>query len=276
MRSIMRATLVLTVLAVGAGVSACGGSADEQQAEVDRELDMAMAQDSLAPVGDVAQEGQAATEAPKPAAGGGAAAQPTQKPATKPAAKPASQPAAAGPEYETVTAPAGTSFQVRLDQELSTRTAQVGDLFTTTVVTPVTDGRSVVLPEGAKIRGRVTAVQPSGGQGQPAVLKVAFDEVSVDGRTYPVQMTITEATPTTKGRTSTGGKAARIGAGAAAGAILGQIVGKDTKSTLIGAAVGAAAGTAITLGTEDVDAVLAEGSTMTVRLDEPLSVQREI
>jgi uncharacterized membrane protein len=96
--------------------------------------------------------------------------------------------------------------------------------------------------------------------------------VSFLGNSWPISATVVEAEPTTKGRYSTGDKAARIGAGAVAGAILGRVIGGNTTGTVVGAAVGAAAGTAITLATEDVDAVLAVGSILRLRLDRVLTI----
>lgn len=256
------------------GASACGGGMDEDpQAEVDRELDLAMADDSAAELADV---GEAAEEPPPrqpPRQAPPATRVPSQ---TSEAPRRQPPPAPSGPRYEEATVGIGTSVQVRLDQELSTRENQPGDLFTATLLAPITDGRQVVVPAGARFRGEVTAVQPSGGQGQQAVLKIAFLEVSFDGNTYPVSVTVTEANPTTKGRDSTGEKAAKIGAGAVVGGILGRVIGGNATGTIVGGAVGAAAGTAIALGTEDVDAVLAEGSELTMRLDAPLTVRWEV
>ncbi len=241
--------------------TACGG---DDQSDLDREMDLALAEDSLAELGDTASA-EAPVEQPP--------AQPrTQTPQQQPR-QPAADP---GPQHEHFTVATGTAIRVTLDQPLSTRTSQVGDLFTTTVASDVMTDNGVAIPVGSQIRGRVTAVQKSGQPGQAAVLKIAFDEVTVDGATYPVALTVAEANPTSESRSSTGEKAGKIGIGAAAGAILGQVIGKDTESTLIGAAIGAAAGTAIVLGTADSDAVLAEGSPMTVTVDEPITIEREV
>lgn len=290
-RSRVRIALLFTVVAA-VGFSACGGDATEEdaQAAVDRELDLAAAGDSgeavLEDVPDEAAEPSqpeeqppsqpAAQPAPPPAATPPPQpAQHTAPPPAAPAPQPASNPTPAAPRTQTQTAPSGTAFTVTLDQELSTESSRVGDLFTTTLTTPITDGRHVIVPAGARIRGEVTAVQVSGKKGQPAVLKVAFNEVSFDGDTYPIRATLIEANPTMKGRKSTGEKVGTIGGGAVAGAILGRVIGGNKTGTLIGAAVGAAAGTAITLG-EDVDAILARGSEMRLELDGPLVIQREI
>ena len=252
---------LLTAVALFA--AACGG---DDQSDLDREMDLALAEDSLAELGDTASaEAEAPVEQPP--------ARPrTQQPGQQPQ-QPAPDP---GPQYENFTVATGTSIQVTLDQPLSTRTSQVGDLFTTTVASDVMTDNGVAIPAGSQIRGRVTAVQKSGQPGQAAVLKIAFDEVTVDGATYPVALTVAEANPTSESRSSTGSKVGKIGIGAAAGAILGQVIGKDTESTLIGAAIGAAAGTAIVLGSSDSDAVLAEGSPMTVTVDAPITVERRV
>ena len=261
---------LLTAVALFA--AACGG---DEQSDLDREMDLALAEDSLAELGDTASaEAEAPVEQPP-------ARPQTQQPRTQPRTQqPRQQPQQPapdpGPQVRELTVATGTAIQVTLDQPLSTRTSQVGDLFTTTVASDVRADNGVAIPAGSQIRGRVTAVQKSGQPGQAAVLKIAFDEVTVDGGTYPVQLTVAEANPTVEGRTTTGEKVGRIGIGAAAGAILGQVIGKNTESTLIGAAIGAAAGTAIVLGSADSDAVLAEGSPMTVTVDQPITVTRQV
>lgn len=263
---------LLTAVALSA--AACGG---DDQSDLDREMDLALAEDSLAELGDTASaEAEAPAKEPpaRPQTQQPRQQQPAPQPRTQqPAAQPAPDP---GPQYRELTVATGTAIRVTLDQPLSTRTSQVGDLFTTTVASDVMTDNGVAIPAGSQIRGRVTAVQKSGQPGQAAVLKIAFDEVTVDGATYPVALTVAEANPTTESRTTTGEKVGRIGIGAAAGAVLGQVIGKNTESTLIGAAIGAAAGTAIVLGSADADAVLEAGSPMTVTVDQPITVERAV
>lgn len=266
----MRIREIFPVMALAAMVATgCGG---DDQAALDREMDLALAEDSLAELNDEAVEQAEET----PAAETPPARPQAQRPAPRtetPAQTPAPQPDP-GPSYVEATVASGTPMRVTLDQQLTTRSSQVGDLFTTTVASDVMDGDRVAIPAGAQIRGRVTAVQKSGKPGEAAVLKVAFDEVTVDGETYPVQLTVAEANPTSQSRSNTGQKVGKIGIGAVAGALVGQVVGGDTKGALIGAAVGAAAGTAIVLSTSDSDAVLAEGSPMTLTVDAPITVRR--
>lgn len=280
-RSSGAVTALFLLLALGP--AACGGgdaepAADEQEA-VDREMDMALEDRDAEPeLQDVPQAEPPARQAPpRPQAAPPAQ---TPRPQAAPPAReeavpepPAEEPAAdPGPAPRTISAPAGTTFRVELTEELSTRTNRVGDSFTVRLIDPITDGRVVVAPTETTVRGKVTALQKSGGSGEPAVIKVAFQDIFVEGEWFPIGATVTEASPKTEGRSGTGEKAAKIGGGAVAGAVLGRVVGGNAKGAVIGAAVGAAAGTAITLATEDKDAVLPEGSEMTLELDRPLQV----
>jgi len=260
------ATIALIALAAG-----CGGETSDQAA-LDREMDLAMADDSLAQLEDAALQ-DAEPEQPEPDA-----QQPrTQQPAAaQPRPRPEPEPVDPGPQFENLTVAGGTSLLVTLDQELSTKTSEVGDLFTTTLTAAVVVGNRVAIPAGARIRGHVTAVQKSGGSGEAAILKVAFDEVTVGGDTYPVSMSVAEANPTMESRDGTAEKVGKIGIGAAAGAVLGRVIGGNKTGTIVGGAIGAAAGTAIVLGSADSDAVLEEGSAMTLSLDAPLTIRRQV
>jgi len=274
MKMMVRWTAVLTALMLAAVPAACGGDDGDAQAEIDREMDLALAQSDSATLADIQKKIDEEMEAKKPAEEAGRPAGKTTPPpttTTKPADKPAPKPA-----YTEHTVAQGTRFQMTLDQELSTLNSAVGDLFTATVTTPLTDGSTVVVPAGTRIRGEVTQASASGGSGKPAVLTVKFTDFTVEGQTYPIGLTITEATVETKGRDNTGDKALKIGAGAAAGALIGQLIGKNTGATLAGAAVGAAAGTGFQMTTEDVDAILREGSPITVETNAPVTVRKKV
>lgn len=274
----VRWTAVLTALTLAAVPAACGGDDGDAQAEIDREMDLALAQSDSATLADIQKKIDEEMEAKKPAEEADRPAEKTAPPpttTTKPADTPAQKPAPK-PAYTEHTVAQGTRFQMTLDQELSTLNSAVGDLFTATVTTPLTDGSTVVVPAGTRIRGEVTQANASGGSGKPAVLTVKFTDFTVEGQTYPIGLTITEATVETKGRDNTGDKALKIGAGAAAGALIGQLIGKNTGATLAGAAVGAAAGTGFQMTTEDVDAILREGSPITVETNAPVTVRKKV
>ncbi|MDH3733963.1 MAG: glycine zipper domain-containing protein [Gemmatimonadota bacterium] len=277
----------LAVLAFAALVGACGtGSADEAEQP---DMELALAQQAEPELLDVA-DGSVPEDVPPESAPEQRSAPPRPAPApaeTPPeesspvravpeaVAQPAFVPeetAPAEPQMIALTAPAGAEMEAELLEELSTKTNVPGDRFQLRVTSPLIDNNRVIIQQNSLITGEVTAVQRSGGSGEEAVIKVAFHEIALLGDSWPMSATVVEAEPETEGRYSTGDKAARIGAGAVAGAILGRVIGGNSKGTVIGAAVGAAAGTAITLATEDVDAVLPEGSVFRLRLDKPLTI----
>jgi hypothetical protein len=269
--AILAAFLPFAVLATGCGRDA-GERGALQDDELGRELDLALRGDTLpATFQDTVVGVSPEAEAPVQAAPRPQPQQPRQQPRVaqpQPAPAPAPQPVA-------TPVPAGTTFAVTLNQELSTETSQIGDGFTATLSDPIVSAEGVVLiPAGATVRGRVTHVAMSERVGETAVLKLAFESISFGGRSYPLQATVVEANPQRRTRTTRTEQAAKVAAGAAAGAVLGQVIGRDRESTLKGAAIGAAAGTAIAMGTADVDAVLPSGSRMVIRLDAPVQIDR--
>ena len=106
-------------------------------------------------------------------------------------------------------------------RELSSDTAQVEDRFEATTVADLYRGNDVLIPAGSVLRG----VVQHGRQGDPhrsqGQLTVAFDQITVRGRTYPMRGTVTQALESEGIK----GRPARIGAGAGVGAIIGGILG---------------------------------------------------
>ncbi|MBT8477322.1 MAG: hypothetical protein KJO06_00290 [Gemmatimonadetes bacterium] len=273
MRKKFRTLSPVFMLLATVSLAACGGTGDEED-PLDRELDLAMAQDSLAVLADTAiatdGAGEARAEVPAetpPRRDPPPAARPRQTTAT-PDPKPRT------PTYRDMSVSAGSLLQVSLDQELSTKSANVGDKFTVTLLAPVTDATGLVIPAGTKIQGEVTALEVSGSAGKQAMIRLDFGQLLLDGESHQVALTVSEANATTRDRKSTEEKAVTIGAGAVVGGILGRVIGGNATGTIIGGVAGAAAGTAIALGTGDVDAVLEEGSEMTLRVEETFSVRR--
>lgn len=172
-------------------------------------------------------------------------------------------------EEDMVTVPSGTAFSLTLQQDLSTEKSSEGDQFTATTASDWSQEGRVVVPAGATVHGRVTAVQKAG-DGKPAAIKLDFDRLEVAGESYDIQARLTSANPVTRSRTKDEGK--KIGGGAAAGAVLGAIISGEPEGAVIGAAAGAAAGTAVTLGTKETNAYLPKGSKIGVELTEGVQV----
>jgi hypothetical protein len=174
------------------------------------------------------------------------------------------------PATATTAVPTGTTVQATLDQRLTTMETNVNDTFSMTLQTPILSAnRQTVVPAGARITGRVTAVRRSEDVATPAILRLEFNNIQWANRNVPFQAEIVETQVRREGRTT---EDALRGAatGAAAGAVIGTIIRRDVRGALTGAAIGAGAGTVISLGTADQDAVLDTGTQMTLRLTEPV------
>ena len=160
--------------------------------------------------------------------------------------------------------PEGTVMDLALNERLGTGISRVGETFTATVADPVTaeTGR-IAVPVGATVYGTVTGIDESDSVGDQAAIRLDFDRLEAGGQSYDFSADIIETGAETQRDDSVIGEETAIGAGA--GAALGLILEGDLLGTLIGGALGAGAGTAISLGTGDVDAVLPEGTSMTVQ-----------
>ena len=289
------AALLVAALPVSSLLVACGGGEDTSERAVlerralERDLSLAITPDTTIEVLGTDGPPVDSLAAPQVASAAPPAAAPRPSPERQPApaaqrAQPRERPSESrgesrpsGPSYVTRTAPAGSTFAVRFDQQVSTRTMGVGDTFTATLAESLTDSQGrTVIPAGATVRGRVTRARPSGNVTRGTALAVTFTSIRHGGQTYPIDVTVVgEPSVQRRSRQSAGRKAATIGGGAVVGGVAGRVLGGDRRSTVRGAVVGAAAGTAVAIGGQDIDAVIPAGSTATVRLDGAVRVRRE-
>ncbi len=161
--------------------------------------------------------------------------------------------------------PAGTEFDVRLQQSLSSETNLVEDRFEATTMVDLRDGERVLVPAGSAMRGVVSAVTKAGRVERTGKMTVAFDQVTIAGRAYPIRATVTQALESEGIR----GEAGKIGAGAGVGAIIGGIIG-GFKGALAGILIG---GGGTIAATEGKDVELPAGTVLRVRLDSGLSLR---
>jgi hypothetical protein len=161
--------------------------------------------------------------------------------------------------------PSGTEFDVRLQDPLSSKTAQVEDRFEATTMVDLREGDTVLVPAGSIMRGVVSSVNRAGRVERKGSLTVAFDQVTIRGRAYPVRATVTQALESEGIRGETG----KIGTGAGVGAIIGGILG-GVKGALAGILIG---GGGVIAATEGQDVELPPGTVLRVRLDSPLDVR---
>lgn len=161
--------------------------------------------------------------------------------------------------------PAGQELDVRLERELSSKTAQVEDRFTAVTLVDLRNDERVLIPAGSVLRGIVTSVDRATRVDRKGRLTVAFDQITINGRTYPIRATVVQALESEGIR----GEAGRIGAGAGVGAIIGGILG-GFKGAIAGILIGGGGTIAATEGT---DVELPVGTVLRVRLDSPLTVR---
>ncbi len=161
--------------------------------------------------------------------------------------------------------PAGQEIDVRLEGELTSDTAQVEQRFEATTVADLYRGNDVLIPAGSKLRGVISSVQKAGRVERKGSLTVAFDQMTVKGRNYPIRGTVTQALESEGIK----GEVGRIGTGGAVGAIIGGILG-GVKGAMIGVLIG---GGGTIAATEGKDVHLPPGTILRVRLDTPPAIR---
>ncbi|HKP47228.1 MAG TPA: TrbI/VirB10 family protein [Pyrinomonadaceae bacterium] len=180
------------------------------------------------------------------------------------------------------TVPANTVIRVRMDTELNSRTARLGDRFSTTVTEPVYGGGSGtdVIPVGSKIWGRVSSVTRAGRR-TPGNIAVDFNSVELpNGHSYVINGSLTSLQAdnvnadnegTVRGRSNTKRDAVFIGGGAATGAIIGAIAGGG-KGAAIGTILGGALGTGARVYEKEQEAEVKSGTQFGVILNRAVSI----
>ena len=166
--------------------------------------------------------------------------------------------AAAQKHSSSIVIPAGTEISVRISENLSSETAQAGDLFHGNLVEPIVIHGHTAFPAGSQVTGTVLAAHRSGRLSDPGVLELGLTSVSSGGRTAQLDVEPFRI----KGESHTKSDVTKIGGGAAAGAIIGAIAGGG-KGAAIGAGVGAAAGTGVAAATGKKDAKVESEAVLT-------------
>jgi hypothetical protein len=140
----------------------------------------------------------------------------------------------------------------------------VEDRFEATTAVDLYRGNDVLIPAGSIMRGVVSSVNRASRTDRKGTMTVAFDQVTVSGRAYPMRGTVTQALESEGIK----GEIGRIGAGSAVGAIIGGIIG-GTKGALLGVLIG---GGGTIAATEGKDVHLPAGTLLRVRMDTPPNV----
>lgn len=178
----------------------------------------------------------------------------------------------------------GTRIRVRMNDTLSSKTARVGERFTTTVTEPVYSTTGVVvIPTGSTVTGRVDSVRPSAKGGNPGQIDVSFIEVKTpNGARRAINGSLTDLVSedaksdvegTASGDKMKHRKIIFIGGGGAGGAVLGAAIGGG-KGALIGGLLGAGAGYLGQKLTKGEEAEVRSGTEFGVYLNQAISLPK--
>ena len=161
--------------------------------------------------------------------------------------------------------PVGQRIDVRLQDGLSSATATREQRFEATTAADLMQGDRLLIPAGSTVRGVVSGVDKAGNIDRTGRLTLAFDQIVVNGREYPLRAMATEVFESRgildEGKT--------VGTAGAVGAIVGGILG-GLKGALIGAVVGSGG---VIAATEGKDIELPPGTIVRIRLDAPLELR---
>ena len=166
-----------------------------------------------------------------------------------------------------VTIPSGTQISIRLNDEVDSEKAQVGDVFHGSVSSPVAIADQTVIPTTADIEGRVVDVRSAGRFAGQSVLTLELTKLTMNGRSYSLQTNQWTKSGNGRGKST----AAKVGGGAAVGAVLGGIFGGG-KGAAIGAAAGAGAGTGVSAATKGQQIDLKPEAIVAFQLQNALTV----
>ncbi len=190
----------------------------------------------------------------------------------------------ARPVARLFTVASGERFRVRMNETISSKTAAVGDKFTTTVTEPVYSTTGVVvIPTGSVVTGRIDSVTKAKKGGDPGSISASFIEVKLpNGTRRAINGTLTDL-DTKKAKSDNEGTASGddrkndklifIGGGAAGGAVLGAAIGGG-KGALIGGILGGLGGLAGERLTKGEDAEVKSGTEFGVELNQSVSLPK--
>lgn len=170
-------------------------------------------------------------------------------------------------ESKPLLVPANTAIYVRLQQGISSATAQSGQNFSAVLDEPLVVNGQTLAPQGTAVTGKVVAARESGHLHNAGYLRITLSSMMLNGKTVPLQ---------TNSVFVSGGKykkrnLAFIGGGAGGGALIGALIGGG-KGAAIGSAVGAAGGTTAAYASGKKEVGFVAERRLGFRLTQPLNL----
>jgi hypothetical protein len=168
---------------------------------------------------------------------------------------------------KTLVVPANTAVYIRLQQAISSSTAQAGQDFAAVLDEPlVVDGQTFA-PQGTLVTGKVVAARESGHLHNSGYLRITLSSMTVNGKSVPLQTNSVFVS----GGSYKKHNLAYIGGGAGGGALLGALIGGG-KGAAIGSVAGAAGGTTAAYATGKKEVGFFAERRLGFRLTQPLSI----
>lgn len=167
----------------------------------------------------------------------------------------------------TLEIPSGTSFVIRMIDDVDSQRDRVGQTFRASVEEPVMVGSETVIPRNADVQVKLTEDKESGKLSGRTELTLDIVSVQVNGR----MVDIDTQEVTTSSSSRTGRTAKVVGGTAALGAIIGAIAGGG-KGAGIGAASGAAVGGAAQVMTKGQRVKIPSETRLTFTLQQPVRI----
>jgi len=186
-------------------------------------------------------------------------------------AEPETPPAPPVPEKIDLVIPADAVLGLQVEKTITSETARVEDRVEARVTRDVRVGDRIAIPAGSVVQGSVMEVDRGGKIKERAHLGIRFHTVVLADGTH---LNIRTDAVNRDGSSPANESAAKIGGAAVGGAILGAILGGG-KGAVIGGSVGAAGGTAAQMASGRNPAVLPAGTTVSVRVQQPVTVTVE-
>ena len=182
--------------------------------------------------------------------------------------EPPAPPPPPAPEFVDLTVPSDAVLGLQIERTVSSELARVEDKVDARVTRDVRVSDRIAIPAGSTVRGSVTEVDRGGRMKGKARLAIRFHTIVLADGT---QVALKTDPVVREGQSPGGESAAKVGGAAIGGAILGAILGGG-KGAAIGGAVGAAGGTAAAMTNDRNPATLPAGTTVTVRMQAPVTV----
>ena len=182
--------------------------------------------------------------------------------------EPPAPPPPPAPEFVDLTVPSDAVLGLQIERTVSSELARVEDKVEARVTRDVRVSDRIAIPAGSTVRGSVTEVDKGGRMKGRARLAIRFHTIVLADGT---QVALKTDPVVREGQSPGGESAAKVGGAAIGGAILGAILGGG-KGAAIGGAVGAGAGTAAAMTNDRSPATLTAGTTVTVRMQAPVTV----